>query len=237
MSDHLNSFGETNAGERPRTGADPDALRILVVDDNPGMGHLLRMLLGRLGGHVVRTAHDGESALIAGAEFRPEVVLLDLGLPDMDGREVARRIRAEAGAGPFIAALTAHGSRADRETSLAAGFDEHLAKPVSLADLELLLQHPKLQGRISPVPTPDEETSAARETTSSRPVAERLRESLRELAHELGNTIVPLQIMLELLNRPGDDAGKLGAARDLLEQHIPQMQQFLAAIRRIQNEI
>jgi signal transduction histidine kinase len=106
--------------------------RILVVDDNrdaaDSLGALLRML-----GAEVRVVHDGESALDAFAAFHPRVTLLDLGMPGMDGYEVARRIRARPDAGgAALIALTGWGQERDRRRTAEAGFDGHLTKPVDI---------------------------------------------------------------------------------------------------------
>jgi CheY-like chemotaxis protein len=113
--------------------------RVLVVDDNADAAESLALLL-RLSGHQVETAHDGPAALAAARVHRPEVVLLDLGLPGMDGYEVARRLRAETVADDiFLVALTGYGREEDRRRSHAAGFHRHLVKPVAQADLHDLL--------------------------------------------------------------------------------------------------
>jgi len=105
--------------------------RILVVDDNADAAEALALVLG-MTGHEVRLAGDGPSALAAAAEFRPEVVLLDIGLPGMDGYEVARRLRSGDGLRDMsLVALTGYGQEADRERARAAGFDHHLVKPAS----------------------------------------------------------------------------------------------------------
>jgi signal transduction histidine kinase len=113
--------------------------RVLVVDDNADAAESLALLL-RLSGHQVETVHDGPAALAAARVHRPEVVLLDLGLPGMDGYEVARRLRAETLADDiFLVALTGYGREEDRRRSHAAGFHRHLVKPVAPADLHDLL--------------------------------------------------------------------------------------------------
>jgi len=105
-------------------------LRVLLVDDHEEAVKALGTLL-ELWGHEVRVALDGPSALDAAGELRPELVLLDIGLPEMDGWEVARRLRQLPGAaGAVLVALTGYGQRADRERSREAGFDHHLVKPV-----------------------------------------------------------------------------------------------------------
>ncbi|HUP23101.1 MAG TPA: PAS domain S-box protein [Thermoanaerobaculia bacterium] len=119
------------AAARPR--------RILVVDDNRDSATSLAELLGLLG-HQTETAHDGLEALAAAARFRPDVILLDLGMPRLDGYEAARRIRSEPwGRDVLLVAVTGWGQDSDRERSQQAGFDLHLVKPVDLAKLESLL--------------------------------------------------------------------------------------------------
>jgi len=109
--------------------------RILVVDDNTDAVVALARFLRRLG-HEVRTADDGEAAVVAVLEFRPEVILMDLGMPNVDGYEAARRIRAEITENePFLVALTGWGDDKARWRTQDAGFDRHLIKPV---DLDLL---------------------------------------------------------------------------------------------------
>jgi two-component system CheB/CheR fusion protein len=93
-----------------------------------------------LSGHEVRTARDGREALEQAVAFEPEVVLLDIGLPQMDGYEVARRLRQlEPARRALLVALTGYGQPTDRQRSLEAGFDEHLLKPVDPTALEALV--------------------------------------------------------------------------------------------------
>jgi len=113
--------------------------RVLLVEDNLDAAEALGELL-RMWGHPVELAHDGGAALQAAREVRPEVVLLDIGLPGMDGYEVARRLRATAGMEAVrLIALTGYGQEADRRLSRLAGFDHHLVKPVDLDHLRGLL--------------------------------------------------------------------------------------------------
>jgi PAS domain S-box-containing protein len=113
--------------------------RILVVDDNRDAADSLAMML-RLTGHETRTAHDGLAALEAGADFRPDLVLLDIGMPRLNGYEAARRIRREPwGRAAFLVALTGWGQDEDRRRSREAGFDAHLTKPCDLGALRELL--------------------------------------------------------------------------------------------------
>lgn len=115
-------------------------LRMLIVDDNRDSADSMA-LLQELSGHQARVANNGPDALVVACEFRPEVVLLDIGLPGMDGYEVARQLRHMPElAGAFLVALTGYGSVADREKAHEAGFDEHLVKPADLNQLRRWLE-------------------------------------------------------------------------------------------------
>ncbi len=120
-----------NSTEHP---APPASRRVLVVDDNADSAESLAMILS-LRGHEARTALDGPQALAVAREFRPAVVMLDIGLPGMDGYEVARRLRSEHD-GILLVALTGYGQDEDRRRSKEAGFDHHLVKPVDFAVLQ-----------------------------------------------------------------------------------------------------
>jgi len=104
--------------------------RVLVVDDNLDSADTMAELF-RLWGYEVRTAHDGPAALACARSFRPNVVLLDVGLPGMDGYELARRLRAEGLAGDLLVSVTGYGQEEDRRKAEEAGFDHHLTKPVN----------------------------------------------------------------------------------------------------------
>jgi signal transduction histidine kinase/ActR/RegA family two-component response regulator len=135
--------GEAPARDhRPVAPGTPPRRRVLVVDDNADAAKSLSRLLGRLYGQDVRVAHDGPEALRVAGEFRPEVVLLDIGLPGMDGNEVARRLREQPEfEATLIVALTGWGQASDLARSRAAGFDHHLVKPANPeVILELLTQ-------------------------------------------------------------------------------------------------
>jgi CheY-like chemotaxis protein len=113
--------------------------RILVVDDNRDAAESLAMML-RLEGNEVDMAFDGEGAISATATFHPDVVLMDLGMPKVDGYEAARAIRRDAGCHDVVLiALTGWGGDLDRQLSQAAGFDRHLVKPVVPTELLALL--------------------------------------------------------------------------------------------------
>jgi CheY-like chemotaxis protein len=113
--------------------------RVLVVDDNSDAAETLADILRALG-HTTSIAHDGPTALAAAAAFKPHVALLDIGLPVMDGYELARRLREQPDLGKtHLFAITGYGQESDRERSRAAGFQEHLVKPIDLAELATLI--------------------------------------------------------------------------------------------------
>jgi CheY-like chemotaxis protein len=115
------------------------AQRVLVVDDNADAAATLELLLKSLG-HETRVAHDGFEALRVAPRFRPDIVLLDIGMPGLDGYEVARRLRSLERERPFrIVAITGWGQEADRQKSREAGFDVHLVKPVEPKELARVL--------------------------------------------------------------------------------------------------
>jgi CheY-like chemotaxis protein len=109
---------------------------ILVVDDNRDAADSLAMLL-EIGGHEVTAVYTAPDALKRARELKPAVILLDIGLPEIDGCEVARRMRGMPELqGVRLVALTGYARDEDRERTRAAGFDHHLVKPVDLDDLE-----------------------------------------------------------------------------------------------------
>ena len=115
------------------------AQRVLVVDDNVDAAELLALVMSQLGCET-RIAHDGPSALALAESFRPELALLDIGLPVMDGYELARHLRQRPDADPLrLVAVTGYGQKSDVERAFAAGFDDHLTKPVNIDLLEGLL--------------------------------------------------------------------------------------------------
>ena len=126
---------EPTGNEQPA----PTARRILVVDDNPDSAASLAMLL-KLTGNETYTAHDGLEAVEAAETFRPDVVLLDIGLPKLNGCDAARRIREQPwGKNMVLVALTGWGQDEDRRRSQESGFDHHMVKPVDYAALVKLL--------------------------------------------------------------------------------------------------
>jgi CheY-like chemotaxis protein len=120
--------------------ASPGGLRVLVVDDNGDSAESLAMLLS-LCGHETHVARSGPEALTSADALRPDAILLDLGLPGLNGYEVCRRVRAAGWARAIpIIAITGWGQAEDRQRSTEAGFDAHLVKPVLLADVTALLE-------------------------------------------------------------------------------------------------
>ena len=117
----------------------PRRFKILVVDDNHDSALSMAMML-QIMGHDTRTAHDGESAVSTAETFLPEVVLLDIGLPKLNGYEVAQRIREETwGQSMYLIAVTGWGQDEDRQRSTEVGLNLHMVKPVEPAALEKLL--------------------------------------------------------------------------------------------------
>jgi PAS domain S-box-containing protein len=130
---------QAGLADAPASTARP-SWRILVADDSQDGADSLAFLL-RAAGHEVNTAYDGRSAIRMAEELRPDVVLLDIGMPEVSGYDVARAIRREAwGRGMRLIALTGWGQAEHRRRSLEVGFDEHLVKPVELDVLEDVLQ-------------------------------------------------------------------------------------------------
>jgi signal transduction histidine kinase/ActR/RegA family two-component response regulator len=127
-------------GPAPADPAPPASshLHILIIEDHADARSTLEQLLTLLG-HRVEAVPDGVRGVEAALAGKPDVALIDLGLPGLDGLEVGRRLRAGLGASALLVALSGHASEGDRRASLAAGFDAHLAKPVDLGALKALL--------------------------------------------------------------------------------------------------
>jgi signal transduction histidine kinase/ActR/RegA family two-component response regulator len=121
---------------RPELGAQ----RVLVIEDNPDARQMLADLLTLLG-HEVVVAEDGRRGVQVALENRPQLAFVDLGLPELNGYEVARRIREAAdGVAPYLVALTGYGQPEDRQRAIEAGFDEHLVKPLDIERLKQVLE-------------------------------------------------------------------------------------------------
>ncbi len=127
-----------------------ESKRVLVVDDNVDAAETLTEFLGALG-HEARMAHDGKVALQIAAVWRADLVLLDIGLPGMDGFEVARALRRLPVPPGSVVALSGYGEDADRKRSVDAGIDAHLVKPIELGRLEELLARPQQAGARYPL--------------------------------------------------------------------------------------
>ncbi len=114
------------------------SLSILVVDDNEAAAQGMQKLL-TLRGHKVEMAFTGQGALETVQAAQPQVVMLDIGLPDMTGHEVAKQLRTQQNYAGTLIALTGYGQDDDKDRSHAAGFDHHLTKPAALAEIEAIL--------------------------------------------------------------------------------------------------
>ena len=132
----------------PLPNTDQPKRRILVVDDNRDSLVVMSVLLSR-SGHQTELAYDGAEAVEQAAMFVPDVVLLDIGLPKLNGYDACRAILTNAKDGkPYMVALTGWGQDGDREKSRDAGFDRHLTKPISYDELDqLLAELPEREGR------------------------------------------------------------------------------------------
>lgn len=134
-----NQMADVNTPPAPAVKTPPNRFRILVVDDNHDSALSLAMMLSIMG-HDTRTAHDGETAVATAESFLPDVVLLDIGLPKLNGYEAAQRIRESAwGRSMFLIAVTGWGQEEDRQRSSEVGLNVHMVKPVEPAALERLL--------------------------------------------------------------------------------------------------
>jgi CheY-like chemotaxis protein/two-component sensor histidine kinase len=132
---HEGARARTLVADEPQAG-----LRILVADDNRDSADTCRMLLEAYG-HAVQVAYAGQEALDVANRFRPEVALLDIGMPTLNGYQVARRIRdLEWGARPLLIAVTGWGQEDDKRQSTEAGFDVHMTKPIDMDELTMLLE-------------------------------------------------------------------------------------------------
>ena len=115
------------------------AHRILVVDDNADLAHSCKILLETMG-HEVRALTTGREVIATISEFRPEIVFMDIGMPDMDGNQVAAAIRAAAlEPQPLLVAVTGYGRNSDRKAAMKAGFDRYELKPLAVKQIEILL--------------------------------------------------------------------------------------------------
>jgi CheY-like chemotaxis protein len=126
------------AAPKPQAIAQPGTRRILVIEDNSEIRDLLRIKLRKLG-HDVEAAEDGVKGLEKLLENPPDVALIDIGLPGMDGYEIARRVRETLDRNIYLIALTGYGQAEDKKKALDAGFNVHLTKPADFVDLQNML--------------------------------------------------------------------------------------------------
>jgi CheY-like chemotaxis protein len=133
------AFPRQNARPEPAAASSQAPLRVLVVDDNVDSAETIGFVLSRMG-HQTRTVYDGAGAIEAADDFRPDVILLDIGLPGMNGHEVAREIRQTPWGGTTtIVAVSGWGEETDKQQSRAAGFDHHVVKPLDYEGVKRLL--------------------------------------------------------------------------------------------------
>jgi CheY-like chemotaxis protein len=128
----------------PQTPSTDAGRQVLIIEDNPDGRTTLEAVL-KLLGHHVETAATGPEGIEKALATRPDVALIDLGLPGLDGYQVAGRLRAALGQGVVLVALTGHASEEVRRRALDAGFNIHIAKPVNLEDLQRVLSAPSAQ--------------------------------------------------------------------------------------------
>jgi CheY-like chemotaxis protein len=124
--------------------------RILIVEDNDDSRQMLHYLL-KLCGHCVQEAADGRQGIETIRRHPPDVALIDIGLPDLDGYQVAQMVRAE-GKTVYLVALTGYGQPEDRRRALAAGFDAHMTKPVTVEELSHTLARAPSAGKVDLIP-------------------------------------------------------------------------------------
>ena len=140
--------GEDAIEVPPAETALPPSRRVLVVDDNADAARSLAALL-ELHGHQVRMAGDGVQALASAEDFKPEVIILDIGLPLLDGYEVARRVRLLPGLQQvLLMALTGYGQQEDCDAATAAGFDHHFVKPANPESLVACVSSPRPEAEV-----------------------------------------------------------------------------------------
>jgi DNA-binding response OmpR family regulator/two-component sensor histidine kinase len=157
--------------ERAASPVDSKPLRLLIVEDNIDAAETLKEVL-QMAGHEVAVAHDGADGVAQARSMKPDVVLCDIGLPGLDGYEVARRIRADPSISPTLIALTGYTRPEDERRTFKAGFDHHLGKPVPMAELEQVLASVTAQPRSRRILVVDDDDA--------------LRSNLREMLEDEG---------------------------------------------------
>jgi len=121
-----------------------EAKRVLLVDDQPDVAEMISLVL-TMDGYDCRAAESGQEALEVAESFDPDVVILDIGLPDLSGYDVARALRQRSCSRPYLGALTGWGQPRDRARAFEAGFDTHLLKPQTAASLRGIMRSAKRQ--------------------------------------------------------------------------------------------
>ncbi|HJS72922.1 MAG TPA: ATP-binding protein, partial [Vicinamibacteria bacterium] len=159
--------GVPAAPPSPPTEKHESTRRVVVIDDNADAANAIAMLVSQLGGEC-QVAGDGETGLKKVLECRPDLVLLDIRMPGMDGYETCRRIREKLGAGVAVVALTGWGQERDRKKAIRAGFDAHLTKPADPAALERLLSDDSRDPRLREGKTPPQGSRRSPEKSSTR---------------------------------------------------------------------
>jgi CheY-like chemotaxis protein len=135
----LGAPAPTEPGPVSRPGPRAAPRRVLVIEDNEDAREIMQLTLER-DGHLVQTAADGAAGLELALQSRPDIVMVDIGLPAVDGYAVAQRLRAELGDAVLLVAVTGYGRQDDRQRAVTAGFDVHLTKPIDYDDVIRLLQ-------------------------------------------------------------------------------------------------
>jgi CheY-like chemotaxis protein len=132
---------QATTGATPSVPSSPP-LRVMIVEDRGALTRLTTLLLEQHGHRVVGSAEDGEAAIDAALDLRPDLILLDIGLPKLNGYEVAKRLREHPSLDQSVlVAMTGRGRSEDRADAESAGFDFHLLKPFSFDDLSAVLAH------------------------------------------------------------------------------------------------
>jgi CheY-like chemotaxis protein len=221
--------------------------RIVVVDDNVGAAMLLSKLLGMLGEHQVAAAHDGHSALELIQETRPEIVLLDIGLPGMNGYQVAQAVRGNPELDEILlVALTGYGQKEDKLKSREAGFDEHHVKPPSIDQMKEILRHPKLiksnhQSVVHPAPSfPHANKSRSTVPSLSTRSGSGLAESstmtaldLPQFKHDLGNVAYVLSLIGEMYCNANGDPDQLHQVKQAIDQEVGTIQNLIEKLQHV----
>ncbi len=218
--------------------------KVLVVDDNVGAARMLSKLVVKLGEHAVEIAHDGPSALEKIKQFQPDIVLLDIGLPGLDGYQVAREVRSDPQFDhTLLVALTGYGQKEDRLKSKEAGIDEHLVKPPAIDQVRGVFAHSKLNAAGPPQiavsstsqtfqsEPSNPETSLPEENVPAAEPPESAPLDLRQFKHDLGNVAYVLSLVGEMFLNPNLDAELAGQARTAVEQEVTTLHRLMECLQ------